>query len=402
MRFELPCAGAHRDERQLRGAPRNGTNEAGCFDSCALAQVSHCFAHPDSSLSVFTGTAACAAGRQLLDSFSTCSTSPFTLSNTTLDVPVACDMAEQSPFARLLRSSSPEIMSSFAFGCCCPPDAALPAAHVQRVILPRVQTLLSSADGRATPSQQTASTAAASRPADGTVAASEQPPPEDYPEHHQLNDIMHVIQQHSANSFSMKENATALTEELKALLRIACSSAPALGPAPDAVANPAQFICACLHRANLLFILADLLFLEHASVNPETGFGLANTPTAASPNTACVLEAEKLVLESLALHDRAMVTYREYVEARSHGSSPCTGGLSPSLGVGSSGGEKCNAATNSEFHNMNVATAVELDPELRSSRFVQPRSKVMLRFALIEAALYVIPKPLFCCDLWKS
>lgn len=390
----LPCSEAHTDveQQQFQGATRNGTNGPTCLDGRPLTQMAHCFAHPDTSHSVFTGTAGCAAGRQLLDSFSACNISPFTLRNTTADVPVAYDMADQSPFASLLRTSLQE-ESSLPPGHCCPPDAALPAAHVQRVILPRIQALLSPTATLVTSSFTTATTPAATPSvlSPQSSAAPEQSPPEDYPEHHQLNDIMHVIQQHAANPFAMKENATALTEELRAMLRIASSSAPTLGPTPDATTNPGQFICACLHRANLLFILADLLFLEHASVNPETGFGLANTPTSAAPNAACVREAEGLVVESLALHDKAMQSYRDFVEARSSSSSPrvSVGAQVPSL-TGTSSGESSSAASDSE-PCVCATAACDLEPELRSSRFVQPRSKVMLRFALIQAALCAFP-----------
>lgn len=100
------------------------------------------------------------------------------------------------------------------------------------------------------------------------------------------------------------------------MLCIALCTAHTLGPAPDVTTNPFQFICACLHRAHLLFILADLLFLEHASVNPETSSGIANTPTSAAPDATCVKEAESLVVESFLLHDKAIASYREYAEVR--------------------------------------------------------------------------------------
>ena len=131
---------------QLGVTHSSGSNGPSCLDGRALTQMAHCFAHPDTSHSVFTGTAGCAAGRQLLDSFSSCNISPFTLRSTNGDVPVAYDMADQSPFAKLLRTSLEED-SSLPHGRCAPPEATLPSAHVHRVILPRVQTLLSAAAG---------------------------------------------------------------------------------------------------------------------------------------------------------------------------------------------------------------------------------------------------------------
>ena len=57
------------------------------------------FAHPDTSHSVFTGTAGCVPGRQQLDSFSSCNVSPFALRSTNGYMPVAYDITDQSPFA---------------------------------------------------------------------------------------------------------------------------------------------------------------------------------------------------------------------------------------------------------------------------------------------------------------
>ena len=129
-------------------------------------------------------------------------------------------------------------------------------------------------------------------------------------------------------------------------------------------------------------------------MNPETGFGLANTPTSATPNAACVKEAESLVIESLSLHDKAIESYREYTETRgsrgsSGSSSPRVGGSmqTPSL-MGASSVASSSATSDWEPSCVSVSAAADLEPELRSTRFVQPRSKVMLRFALIKAALY--------------
>lgn len=383
MRLSSHSSEAHTDVEQ---PSRNGTNGPTFLDDNPLIQMAHCFAHPETSHSVFSGTATCPGGRQLLHSFSTCSISPFAL-RSSADVPVACDMADQSPFARLTNSCH-EQDTPLPPGRCSAPDAALPAAHVHRVILPRVQKLLPSAATLGVSSFTTAASSVQSS------AASEQRSQQDeYPENHQLDDIMHVMQQHAANPFAMKENAAALTEELRVFLHIASSPASNLGPAPAPTANPTQFICACLHRANLLFILADLLFLQHATVNPETGFGLANTPIAPNPRVACVREAEGLVVESLALHDKAMQAYWDYVESRSNSrsSSPRVGGTAhvPSMmGAEKTGsGASANSSSDHEPPFVNAAAAPDLEPELRSSRFVQPRSKVMLRFALIQAAL---------------
>ena len=217
----LPCSESSDVEQRIHlgGTRSSGTKGPPCLDGRPLTQMAHCFAHPDTSHSVFTGTAGCAAGRQLLDSFSACNISPFTLRSTNGDVPVAYDMAEQSPFARLLRSSLEEDCT-LPHGRCCPPEAALPSAHVHHVIMPRVQTLLKCAAELDTSSSALSAPEAHQSGVSHSSVAPEQPPQEDYPEHHQINDIMHVIQEHAANPFSMKENAAVLTEELRAMLRI--------------------------------------------------------------------------------------------------------------------------------------------------------------------------------------
>lgn len=289
----------------------------------------------------------------------------------------ACDMAQHSPFAQLKATTEvpSHLPANLAAGRCTSPDTVYPCSHVEKVMLPRVQALIAS-HNRSSSRSSSKEPIRCLVPSASNGTADPGLSDMTYTENQQLDELMHVIQLHTSNVFSMKEYAVPLAEELRTLLSISASSAPSLGATPDATARPHQFVCACLIRANLMFVLADHLFRSYASLDPETGFGLLNTPTTGTADAAAVREAEGLLHDSLLLHDMA-------AEALSRRSLKASG----------------QAGTAHSGSPPPVSPISDTDDSLRSVQHVQPRSKVMLRYALVQAALCVsAPYPENCCQ----
>eukprot|EP00892_Ulva_mutabilis_P006232 jgi/Ulvmu1/3981/UM182_0009.1 len=338
------------DPRLLQ-APEAATQRASFSQCSTFSPIPHCFACPPS----------CSGPSLLSDGHSP---RPATSNAHPLDFFVAYNMAAQSPFAQLKATveDPSKLLTSLEAGRCTSPDTVFPSSHVEQVMLPRVQALIDNhrtlLDQASCPGSP-ASSASTAGDADKRAA-----PDTPFAENQQVDELMHVIQLHTSNIFSMKEFAVPLADELRTLLRITASGAPALGSAPDASARPKQFFCACLIRANLLFLLADHLFRAYASLDPETGFGLPNAPTTGTADAAAVREAEGLLRESLQLHDAA--------------ADALSGGVAE---PGTTG------AVRSGSSPPPPSSISEADDDLRSVRHVQPRSKVMLRYALVQAAL---------------
>lgn len=348
------------DPRLLQ-APEAATQRA-TFNPCStFSPIPHCFACPVS----------CQGSTNHFDGRSPRPSAPS--NGRKPDLFVACDMAEHSPFAQLKASTTSPMGLPKALppGRCSSPDTVFPFSHVQKAMLPRVQAIIASHQSDTSTACDDLPPSPTNSSSDGSSTVLSPRVPATYDANQQLDELMHVIQLHTSNVFSMKENAGPLADELRALLRISSSGATALGTAPDATLRPKQYVCACLIRANLMFLLADHLFRAYAALDPETGFGLPNVPTSGTADAALVREAEALLHDSLRLHDVASdALSREAARGlvRPAGSPP---GGSPPAGSP-------------------ISEAAE---ELRSVRHVQPRSKVMLRFALVQAALYAPSLP---------